>query len=96
MTSADEWEVLCIICNQLDLGELNTKKSNSKQQGYLLSTDCNACMDGAIKLIAEELQHLDEKLPFIPSKPRPGRHGVPNPQPRVSCTPGQRKQGQQY
>ena len=64
LTPADEWGVLRRIDYLLDLGELDTKVPNSKQQGYMLSTDCDVCNDGTIKLFAEEVQHLFEKLPF--------------------------------
>ena len=64
LTPADEWGVLRRIDYLLDLGELDTKVPNSKQQGYMLSTDCNVCNNGRIKLFAVKVQHLVEKLPF--------------------------------
>ena len=64
LTPADEWVVLRRIDYLLDLGELDTKTPNSKQQGCTLSTDSNVCNTGTIKLFAEEVQHRVEKLPF--------------------------------
>ena len=64
LTPTDEWGVLLGIEYLLDRGELDTKAPNSKQQGYMLSTNCVICNDGTIKLFAKEVQHLNNKLPF--------------------------------
>ena len=55
LTPRDEWGVLWGVDHLLDLGELDTKAPNSKQQSYMLSTNCAVCDDGTIKLFAEEV-----------------------------------------
>ena len=64
LAPADKRGVLCRIYFLLDLGELDTKVPNFKQQGYTLCAFCNICNDRTIKLFAEEVQQLINKLPF--------------------------------
>ena len=82
LTPADQWGVLCGIDYLLDLGEMEMKVPHSKQQDYMLSTNCNICNDGTMKLFAEEVQHLVKKLQIrcLHAGLAPGPEGLARPQ----------------